>query len=71
MKIKVEDYEARMIAIQRAVYENKIRQTELSRATGIAQGNISRMIRGKSLLRPETLGKLERAIDNILSRTCY
>ena len=71
MKIKVEDYEALMIAIQRAVYENKIRQTELSRATGIAQGNISRMILGKSLLRPETLGKLERAIDNILSRTCY
>lgn len=68
MKI-IEDYEARMLAIQRAVYENKIRQTALARETGIAQGNISRMVRGKSLLRPETLERLERAIDNILSRT--
>ena len=70
MKI-IEDYEARMLTLQRAVYENKIRQTALARETGIAQGNISRMVRGKSLLRPETLERLERAIDNILSRTCY
>ena len=68
MKI-IEDYEARMLTLQRAVYENKIRQTALARESGIAQGNISRMIRGKSLLRPETLEKLERAIDNILNRT--
>jgi plasmid maintenance system antidote protein VapI len=69
MKIKVEDYEARMLAIQRAVYENKIRQTALARETGIAQGNISRMIRGKSKLKSATLDRLERAIDNILNRT--
>lgn len=57
--------EERIAGIRRVMDDYGITQIALSWATGIAQGNISRILRGRP--KSATLYRIEVAIDKILS----